>query len=326
MLTALLALLSVLCAGLPMLGALAALWWLDRYDREPVWLLVLVFAWGAVGAVSLAMVGSSIALVPVSLLFGATVATHTGTVLIAPLVEEPTKALLLPLVARSRFFDNATDGFVYGGAAGLGFAMTENFLYFMSTAAEGDIGTWFGTVLIRTFFSAMMHATATALVGACLGWGVFRGRLATAAGGAVGLLLGMTIHGVWNGLITAEQLLGADGVLFGTNLLVLPAEIAVAFCVFQVCLWEEGRTIRRELQEEAALGTLPAQHVGILASSWRRQRRGWLPAGIPRARYVRDATTLAFRRAQARRLQGPRHAACAREIVELRARLAAANR
>lgn len=325
MIVALLAVSSVLCAGLPMLAALAALWWLDRYEREPVWLLLLVFAWGAVGAVSLAMFGSFVVMMPVSMLFGATIANHTGTVLIAPLVEEPTKALILPLVARSRHFDGAVDGFVYGGATGLGFAMTENFLYFVESAVEGDVAAWIGTVAIRTFFAAMMHATASSLVGACVGWGLYRGRPATALGGLLGLLLAMTVHGIWNGLLTAEQVLGANGVLFGTGLLVLPAEILVAFLVFQACLWEEGRTIRRELQEEVALGTLPAQHVPILASTWRRQRRGWLRVGVHRSSYVRDATTLAFRRLQARSLHGPRYEACMAQILQIRAQLRQAN-
>ena len=50
--------------------------------------------------------------------------------MIAPLIEEPAKALCLLALYRSREFDNATDGFVYGAAAGLGFGMTENFFYF----------------------------------------------------------------------------------------------------------------------------------------------------------------------------------------------------
>ena len=51
---------------------------------------------------------------------------------LAPLIEEPTKAIILFAIVRSRHFDNTTDGFVYGAAAGLGFAMTENFMYFGS--------------------------------------------------------------------------------------------------------------------------------------------------------------------------------------------------
>ena len=34
---------SVVCAVVPMLVFLATIWWMDRYDREPLWLLGLTF-------------------------------------------------------------------------------------------------------------------------------------------------------------------------------------------------------------------------------------------------------------------------------------------
>ena len=321
MLTVILALLSVVCAGVPILSFLGVLWWMDRYDREPIWLLLLVFAWGAIGAVVLSLVGNTIALLPLTWALGATAAMHTGTVLIAPLVEEPTKAMVLPLVLRSRHFDNATDGFVYGAAAGLGFGMTENFLYFVGGAAEGDVAAWVATVIVRTFFSAMMHATASSVVGALLGWAMFRGWFARITAGALGLGLAMTIHGIWNGLITADQLLGTSGLLFAADLMLFPAELLIIFTAFQLCLWDEHRTIRDELQLEAQQGTLPAEHVAILASYLRRQRKGWLPRSVNQNAYVRTATTLAFRRAQVRAARGVRRAGYQADIHRLRAEL-----
>ncbi len=321
MLTVILALLSVFAAGVPILSFLGVLWWMDRYDREPIWLLLLVFAWGAIGAVVLSLVGNTIALLPLTWALGATAAMHTGTVLIAPLVEEPTKAMVLPLVLRSRHFDNATDGFVYGAAAGLGFGMTENFLYFVGGAAEGDVAAWVATVVIRTFFSAMMHATASSVVGALLGWAMFRGWFARLAAGALGLGLAMTIHGIWNGLITADQLLGTGGLLFAADLLLFPAELFIIFGAFQLCLWDEHRTIREELRLEAQQGTLPAEHVDILASYLRRMRKGWLPRGVNQGAYVRAATTLAFRRAQVRVAKGPRLATYEADVHRLRKEL-----
>ncbi len=316
-----LALLSVLCAGLPILGFLAVVWWLDRYDREPVWLLLAIFAWGAIGAVVLSLVGNTMFLLPLTWMLGSTAAMHTSTVLIAPLVEEPTKALVLPLVLRSRHFDNATDGFVYGAAAGLGFGMTENFLYFVGGAIEGDVAAWVGMVIIRTFFSAVMHATASSLVGALLGWAMFRSWPARLLAGATGLVAAMTIHGIWNGLITADQVLGTSGALFLADLLFFPVELAVVFSAFQLCLWQEHRSITRELGEEARLGTLPLEHVPILASYLRRVRGGWLPPAVDKKAYVRAATTLAFRRAQAQAARGARAETFEREVRQLRSEL-----
>src|SRR5262245_22628438 len=101
-----------------MLGFLALVWWLDRYDREPVWLVVAVFLWGAVGAVVPAILFSA----AIELSANAALATvglpQTDTwftpVIVAPLVEEPCKAAILLLLLRNRHFDNMTDGFVYG--------------------------------------------------------------------------------------------------------------------------------------------------------------------------------------------------------------------
>jgi RsiW-degrading membrane proteinase PrsW (M82 family) len=228
--------------------------------------------------------------------------TALGAVVIAPLVEEPSKALILLPILYTRHFDNMTDGFVYGAAAGLGFGMTENYLYFV--ASSGEVGTWLGTVVIRTFYSAMMHATATAIVGAALGWARFRRPTMLLVSGTAGLTVAATIHILWNGLIAADMMSSRDG-LWLADLIVLPVEIAITFAVFQVCLLDEARTIRYELKEEAAAGLVPADHPNILSSWWRRMGKTWLPKGVPHDAYVISATRLAMRKRQQREL-GPR--------------------
>ena len=40
-------LLSVLAAGVPMIGYLLLMRWLDRYEREPLGLVFAAFGWGA---------------------------------------------------------------------------------------------------------------------------------------------------------------------------------------------------------------------------------------------------------------------------------------
>ncbi|HVO30626.1 MAG TPA: PrsW family intramembrane metalloprotease, partial [bacterium] len=162
---------SVVFATIPILAYLFAIWWMDRYDREPVWLLLLTFGWGALGGVLLALVGSLALDLSMGLIFG----VHSGgdvldTVFVAPVVEEMTKGLFLLLIFARRDFDNTTDGIVYGAAAGLGFAMTENFLYFVSAYLQGGAGSWAETVFIRTLFSGVMHGCSTATLGASLGY------------------------------------------------------------------------------------------------------------------------------------------------------------
>ena len=77
----------------------------------------------------------------------------------------------------------------------------------------------------------------------------------------------------------------------------------------------------RELTEEADLGTLPLEHVAILASYFKRGKRGWLPAHIPQGAYVQAATTLAMRRCQASLCRGAQKKSYEREVLDLRAYL-----
>lgn len=304
---------SAMCAVTPMVLLLVALWWLDRYTREPVWIVGLTFLWGGIGAVLLAlvfntgldmMIGFVVSwldpLFPDDLSW---VAAAAGPVAVAPLIEEPSKAIFLLFVLWNRHFDDMADGFLYGAAAGLGFGMTENFLYFAQTSQ--DPGVWMQTVLIRTAYSAVMHATTTSIVGAAVAFGWFRGRLATVGALAVGMCLAMSIHALWNGILTAGDLGGFGESALLVNLVLLPLEVLGVVAVWQLCLWEEGRTIRRELVEEAAAGRLPSSHPERLASWWTRAWvTDWIPPNVNRALYLDTATSLAIRKSQVR-LMGP---------------------
>jgi RsiW-degrading membrane proteinase PrsW (M82 family) len=313
---AVLAFFSVGAAGIPMIGFLILMVLLDRYDREPIWLVSVVFLWGALGAIVIAVVGSLFFMIPISLVASDGAADLAGTVLIAPLVEEPAKALGVLLVAFSRHFDNATDGFVYGAAAGLGFGMTENGMYFIGAAFEGDVAVWVGTVFVRTLFTAMMHACATSIVGAAIGWTRYRGWGLKLVVVPMGLMLAMMMHAAWNGPLAIDT----NGLGTALAFVIFPLEFAALFTLYQACLWGESRLIKRELALEADLGTLPAEHVAKLASWAARMRTDtWLPEGVDPGEYLPAATLLAFRRHQL--VLSPGHERVAREVEELRGQI-----
>ena len=313
--------LSIICATVPILGYLFFVWWLDRYDREPVWLLLLTFFWGAFGGVVLAIIGSLALSLSMSAIFGVSSSDFIDTVFVAPVVEEMTKGIFLLLIFARRDFDNTTDGVVYGAAAGLGFACTENFLYFISAYYEGGAGSWFQTVFMRTVFSGVMHAFSTGMLGASLGYMKFSGSTATKFFMPVlGLGAAMGIHALWNGSLMvsgladslAPMVLGLIGVpLFGLLL----------FLLTQLSLWAESRTIANELREETALGIIPEAHLSILPSYFRRAGAGWLPPNVVKRRYVPLATTLAFRKFQRRRCTPSEIAGFDEEIAQLRAQI-----
>lgn len=310
--------LSMFFATVPMFGFLWAVWWLDRYDREPIWLVGFVFVWGALfsalGSLVLNVAGGA-ALVQV---MDSATADVVGTVVLAPIVEEPMKASVLLLVAASRSFDNATDGFVYGAAVGLGFAVTENFLYF-SRFTE-DPWTWVQVVAVRTACSGVMHAIASSIVGASLGWARYRTMDLKLASFGIGMATAMGVHMMWNALAVLAGL--GNGQAFILDVAIFIVEFIVVFSVFLACLEGEHRMILRELRHEAEGGVLPPQHVAILASVRRRSRHGWCPKGVDQQHYIKTATRLAFRRMQCR-VRGNNHQKVHDEARKLRHELRA---
>ena len=66
----------------------------------------------------------------------------TTAVLVAPWIEEAAKgaAVLLVLLFRRREFDGVVDGIVLAGLSGVGFAFTENVLYFGRAFLAGQRG------------------------------------------------------------------------------------------------------------------------------------------------------------------------------------------
>ena len=313
MLYALLLVASAFAAVLPMVAFLSVVWWLDRYDREPIWLVALTFLWGGLIATLVSLVGNTSAHLVLTAVLGAQLAGQVTPVVVAPLVEEPAKALVLFLTSRSRHFDNMTDGFVYGAAAGFGFGMTENFLY-VSTAAQtaaydplqGMIA-WGGTVLARTFYSAVMHATTTACFGAVVGLVRFRPGWAQALVLPFGLALSMGLHALWNGLLTADGLIAAPVSLTALNFALFTGIFAGMFVLFQVVLLWERAILRRELRAEVIEhGTLPESHIEPL-TSWRQRAFSTFVAGaVDQAAYGKAAVTLALRRHQVRIAKGRR--------------------
>jgi RsiW-degrading membrane proteinase PrsW (M82 family) len=300
---------SLVSAVVPILLYLWAVWTMDRYDREPVSLLLLHFAWGGGGAIVLAILFGLLT----SDLLGAS--PFSETVFVAPVIEEITKGSFLLLTVRDRRFDNITDGVVYGMAIGLGFGMTENFLYFLSAVSTGE---WVYLVIVRTLFTAVMHAMATGLLGASFGLTKFGFRHARLPVRLLGLAVATGMHVFWNFSVSINSPQAA-----GLATLFILLSFVVILLIVQVALLAENRLLIRELGEESKAGIIPATHLQYLPYSRRRRLMGWLPSGIDRKEYVQVATRLAFRKAQARFLEGEEREQYVQEIAELRAAITA---
>ncbi|MBI3267377.1 MAG: PrsW family intramembrane metalloprotease [Planctomycetes bacterium] len=313
-------LLSFVAAVFPMVAYMAFIWWMDRYEREPLWLVASVFFWGAMGGIVLGCLGTKLLDLPTSLVLDSKARSALQTVLWAPISEELAKGVILVLVFWNRQFDNLTDGIVYGSATGLGFAMTENFLYFIQVWQQHEPAGWLLNVVIRTGFSGVTHCIASAAFGATLGVAKFDarglGRVALPCGG---LALAMAVHALWNTLVLATRSGGGAYLLLAMG--ATAGEVVLLMVLLQVSLLRESRMIRVELAEESKGGNIPAAHLGVLPFYFRRNRPGWLPASVDRRRYVELATRLAFRRAQARSCFEGRRKALEEEIRSLRLQL-----
>ena len=96
------------------------LYWLDRYEKEPILLLGGVFLWGAVVAAGSAFIINTVLGLGIAVFTGSETATDLATgSIVAPLVEESLKgmAVLIVFLIFRREFDSVLDGIIYAGVA-----------------------------------------------------------------------------------------------------------------------------------------------------------------------------------------------------------------
>lgn len=286
---------GMVLALVPLAVVLLALRIVDRWEPEPRPLVVLAVAWGAIGAVAIAL-GVDLVL---RLLLGPAdsgAADALTAIVQAPIVEELAKGLgvLLVLVAGRRAFDGPVDGIVYGGLIGAGFAFTENIQYFAIALIEGGATQATATFFLRGILSPFAHVMFTAVTGFAVGLAVRRGR-PVAGPWLAGVAGAIALHALWNG----SAALGDFFALYAA----LQVPLFVLFVAGVVALRaEEARLTRERLGEFAAAGWFTAEEVRLLATgSGRRAALAWagrLPSDRrPQMRaFIREATALAATR------------------------------
>jgi len=130
-------LLGLLAATIPVPIYVALVLWIDRYEAEPLWMLATAFFWGALFATFFAFLLNTGSAGIVTILTNAKAGEAFAAVISAPIVEETGKALILFIFFfwKKDEFDGVVDGIVYAALSALGFAMTENILYYGNAAA-----------------------------------------------------------------------------------------------------------------------------------------------------------------------------------------------
>ncbi|MDQ3317698.1 MAG: PrsW family intramembrane metalloprotease [Actinomycetota bacterium] len=272
---------------------------IDLYEREQFRYVVPVFIWGLTVAVVISLVFNTVGAVALGAVVDAEAVDVLTAVFVAPVVEECAKglALLIAFVVASLVslrrggieFSGVMDGIVYGSAVGFGFSIVEDVIYYAQTYSE------FGnqTFVVRRLFGGFGHAAFTSLTGIGIGlipW-VRSGALKVLLP-IVGLTAAILMHACFN---LSATLFGPLAYVFLFLVLVMYAVLIVLW------LWVERRTIREELRDEVAAGTISAHEYAILPTYFPRTfyYLGLLTAGrigeYRRAKKVHEAAVnLAF--------------------------------
>jgi len=312
---------GMICAMLPVPIYIMVLLWIDRYESEPLWMLATTFLWGALVAVFIAIILNTINGVIVA------VATHSAqigenfsAVISAPIVEEGSKAVILLVLFlwKKDEFDGIIDGIVYAGMVGLGFAMTENILYYGRSIQHGidlDLCRQMGlnehtcsltlTIVVRGLFAPFSHPLFTSMTGIGLGWSRQSNngfiKLVTPV---LGFMTAILLHATWNATATYG---GELGFFAGYFLIMGPAFIVTLMVIF-FSLRREGRIVREFLLPDYQKGFFDALEYEKLCSirgrmglSWSAMRARGLAGWRARMRCNQIASELAFHRSRVAR-------------------------
>lgn len=115
----------------------------------------------------------------------------------APIIEEILKGLALWFLVRSAKFTYFVEGAVYGFAAGIGFAIFENFQYISGSPDAG-----FAIAASRVISTNLIHATTCGLLGIVLGMARFQRSFRRILFSLGGLLVAMLLHIGFNNMVT----------------------------------------------------------------------------------------------------------------------------
>lgn len=304
-------LLSTVAASVPALVYAAIIVRLDRYEIEPTRALLACIAWGAIGAILLSLIGGYLFQIALVDSLGIPLTSLASVVLGAPLIEESAKgiAILGFLIFARHELDNTLDGLVYGALVGVGFALTENILYFGGAYVEGGLGDLGELFVARSVISGFGHPAYTAVTGAAIGWA--RGRygrgFARFAVPILGWLTAVILHALWNGGLVFTEVQWGDqvgllqAVAVQAAIVIAPA-VLVLYAVARLSTRHELQILRERLRDEVDRGALTDAEYAVIIDGDARRRalaaartRGGRTLHSRQQAFFHTAAELAFR-------------------------------
>ena len=316
--------LGLFAATIPVPLYVVLVLWIDRYEGEPLWMLGTAFFWGALIAPFFAFLfNTSSGLIVGTLAENASAGEAFATVISAPVVEEIAKAVILFIFffAKKEEFDGVVDGIVYGSLAALGFAMTENILYYGNAAAESG-GSLTATVIVRGFFAPFSHPLFTSLTGIGLGLS----RQSTNMGTklitpVIGLVMAIFMHSLWN----AAAVFGGSGGFVIAYVVVMVPAFLIMLVVIGFALRREGQVVRQFLVTDMDRGLFTQEEykqlgsiTGRMGSSFNAFSTTGVKGWRTRRRFNQLASELAFHRSRVSRgIRSSKHDPQAQEAAYL---------
>ncbi len=275
------AVIAAVVAFTPAIVYLFPIIWLDRYDPEPLWLLSLSFAWGALVAVVASFVINTVIGETVAAAAGPELGTIASAVISAPIFEELTKGagLLVIVLFFRKYFDGILDGIIFAGVIALGFATVENVLYYGRAIIEGGLNGLVSLFFLRGILSPFAHVTFTAMTG--IGFGISReshNPVVKIVMPLVGLGAAIFLHAFWNGVAVIF------GPLFFLVYLIIEIPfffIFVGFAFF--IMYRQNKILKEMLAIDVARGLIPEDHFRRATSAFRST--GWLIGSIFNGKY-----------------------------------------
>ena len=251
---------------------------IDRYEREPWFLRLAAFLWGAIIAI------------PPALFIELRVDAITQSVsddllrsiikgLNAGITEESVKGLglLLLFVVLRDEFDNVTDGIVYGALVGAGFAMVENFVYFASNSRDFLVFLIVGRIVLGW----LSHSTFTMCFGAALGYvrhTHIRWRQIVIP--LAGYLIAVGLHSVFDfvdnyasAIVLGDQAMATISLVavIGNYIPPFIAQITLFYILIK-SLAHESAVIREFLAPEVSSGVVHVDEYALLQNSFQRTK------------------------------------------------------
>ena len=274
-------------------------WVIDRFDPEPWWCLVLALLWGGVAAIGFSSFINLRAMGLATAIASGTTkeATRLGELVAycvsAPLVEEFWKGVGVFgfFYFLHREFDGVVDGIIYATFCALGFAATENVIYYsqaqLTEVLDHQQGALHTAFMLRGVLTPWGHPLYTSMTG--IGFGIARettNRRLRWGAPLLGYAAAVLLHAVWN---TA---LNISGMLVKLMLPLWLLFVVAFFCLICWLVVRKGRIIRFNLRDEVALGTLTPKELELISSPFGRLKAMFGEGGSAGRRFVAQGARL----------------------------------